>query len=223
MDKSYTHKEFERRFTKTVDVIKYIAELETLNLSDFSDEQLENIIDKYFYVIPYVDTKILAGHKLYRARLNINNTPFDKVSDITAPQKEYIIEHGRANKIGERIFYCASNARLALFEVIQDLKYKLKPELEVASLTIGEWRLKADLHVACIIHSPILHQLRKDILDAYNDTQKLITNGSLQEDVVNANNLLCQFFSEQFTKDNIKSSHDYKISAFYASRLEEAE
>lgn len=219
MTTSYSKKEFEERFTKTSDAIKYISELELLDLRQISDEELENKIDNYFKLIPYTGATIPVGVELFRARINVGDNPFDKVKDIYIPPTDLITEYGRANRPNEQIFYSASNFKQASFEVIQNLKYSIAPDRQVVFLTIGIWRVKEELHLTNIINSPVLHSLRQDIVEAFTHNQKLLNNGILKEDIVNANNLISQFFSDQFTKDKIKSHHDYKISAFYVRRL----
>jgi hypothetical protein len=219
MTDSYTQKEFENRFTKTSDSIKYISELESLDLTSISDEQLEEKIDTYFHLFPYTSSIIPVGSELFRARLNIGELPFYEVKDIYAPAIDLISNYGRANRPNERVFYSASNFKLASFEVVQNYKNIYSHKGQVAFLTIGIWKVKEELHLANIIHSPILHDLRNDILDAFNKNKKLLSNGTLKDDNVNAANMILQFFSDQYTKEKIKSGHDYKISAFYAHRL----
>ncbi len=98
MINNYTQKEFEERFTKTNDAIKHISELESLDLKDISDDELESKINNCFNIIPYTSATIPVGSELFRARVNINKTPFDKVKDIYVPPPNKITEYGRANR-----------------------------------------------------------------------------------------------------------------------------
>jgi hypothetical protein len=216
---SYTKEKFEQRFTKTSQAVKFISELEKLDLSQISDEDLESKIDDCFSIIPYTSATVPEGSELFRARVNIGNKPYDLVKDIYVPPIDLIKSYGRANRPNEQIFYSASNFKLASFEVIQNLKNSITPKAEIAYLTIGVWRVREALHLTNVIYSPILHSLREDILEAFTHNQKLLNNGTLREDTVTAHNLISQFFADQYTKSNIKSHHDYKISAFYSRRL----
>jgi hypothetical protein len=89
----------------------------------------------------------------------------------------------------------------------------------VAFLTIGVWKVLEPLHVANIIDSPALHSIREDIKRNFEKHQKLLNSRHLTNEIVTANNLLSQFFADQFTKREIKSHYDYKISALYTRRL----
>ncbi len=212
--------QLKERFTKTKDAIRYIAELESIDLSLISDIELEEKIDNYFPLIPYPTVKIPAGVEIFRARVNKGVKPYVKTKDIYMPPASLITEYGRSNKPEERIFYGATNYRLATFEVIQNLKNSISPKSEVVFLTVGVYKTKEVLHLANIIHSPILHANRKDIFKAFEKNRGLLdSNKWMGEELVNADNLICQFFANQFTKSEIKSHFDYRISAFYSRRL----
>jgi len=222
MDKlvEYTKTQFESRFTKTSECVKHIDELKKLNLFEITDKELKTKINNCFNIIPFTSALIPAGSELFRARLNINDNPFTSVEDIYAPPADKIKKNGRANKAGERIFYCASNFKLAAFEVLKDLKHSFNPKSKVASLTIGIWKIKVDLHVSNITYSEKLHSLREDILLAFNETQKTLhDNGNLSDDILTSNKMILEYFAEEFIKDNIKDESDYKVCNYYVSAL----
>ena len=222
MQNPYVEKQFVDRFTKPTDAVKYISELESLDLSKITEVQLGVLLDKYFPIFPYTSGHIQKGEEVFRARININNKPFTNVKEIYVRDKEFITSYGRAHRPKEQIFYCSSNYLLAAFEVIHDLKNSLYPNRVVAYLTVGIWKAERNLHISNIIHSKKLHALRKDMFQAYHSNQDLLNTGRLKGETIDASNLLLQFFSDQFTKSIIKSDNDYKISAFYASRLMQA-
>jgi hypothetical protein len=211
--------QLENSFPKTDDVIKFINEISNINLNEISYEELEARIHSNFRYIPITDCFIPAETNLFRARVNQNNVPYSLVKDIYLPPKKLIDKYGRANRPGQQIFYCASNYKLASFEVIQDLKNSFSPAMEVAYLTVGIWKTKSKLHLANIIDSPFLHQLRDDIKKHYKKIQSMLNNGNLSKELVDSNNLISQFFSDEFTKEEIKSHLDYKISALYANSI----
>lgn len=219
---SEAEKRMANRFTKPADAVRYITELESLDLSTVTDRQLEALLDKFFPVFPYTRGIIEAGEEVFRARINVNNVPYTNVKDIYVRDRDAILTYGRAHRPCEQIFYCSSNYLLAAFEVIQEMKHDNNPNGVVADLTIGIWKAQRDLQVTNIIHSKKLHDLRKDILELYKSNQDLLNNGRLQSETIDANNLLLQFFSDQFTKDNIKDNAEYRISSLYASRLKQA-
>lgn len=214
--------EYESRFTSPNDIVRKVDSLKTVDLSAITDLELSKLINSYFNIIPFTSGKVPAGTELFRARVNSNKEPFDLVSDIYVPPSHLIKKYGRANKPGERIFYCASNFKLAAFEVIQDLKYSFNPSREVAFLTIGIWKTKVDLHLACILDDPKIHKLRQDIHDSFQANQKILFNGNIGTDTAISNNILLKYFAEEFTKSEIRGDFDYRVSNFYISSLRQA-
>lgn len=219
---NWNQEEFEKRFTEPVDAIRKVDQLKSLDLSTKSDDEIKDLINSYFNIIPFTSGTIPAGSELFRARLNQNDQPYNSIEDIYAPPAQVVKGYGRVNKPGERIFYSASNFKLAAVEVIQDFKYSFNPKQEVAFLTIGIWRTMVDLHVASIIHDPKIHELREDIKKDYKSNQDLLFNGMIKNETALASNILLQFFAEEFTKADIKGDYEYKISNFYISSLREA-
>lgn len=214
--------EYERRFTKPDDAVARVNLLKSLDLSTITDSELSKLINRYFNVIPFTSGIIRAGTEVFRARISSKNEPFNLVSDIYAPPSHLIKRYGRANKPGERIFYCASNLKLAAFEVIQDLKHSINPAREVVFLTIGIWSTKQDLHVACILDDPKVHKLRQDIHDSFKENQSILFNGNISTSTAISNNVLLQYFAEEFTKMEIRGDFDYRVSNYYVSSLRQA-
>lgn len=215
------NKEFHDRFTKLKDTINYIEELENLDLSKIEYKELENLIDERFPYIPYPSATIPAGTEVFRARLNEYKDPFTKVEDIFIPPANKIVEYGRSNKPNEQVFYCASNFKIATIEVIQDYQNNPFAQKDMAFLTIGIWKTKFDLHVGDITHSPLLRKLRKDISASYDQMEKILNSQHHNKDFAESGSLILQFFADQYTKRDITSQHEYKISALYSSRLKQ--
>ena len=211
--------------TTSIDAIKYIVELEGLNLKAISFDDLQKLVLNYFPVLPIPASEIPVGEKIYRARLNIenNNKAFTLAERITAPKSEYVKEFGRANKINEPIFYASSNYLMAAFEVMQYYKTNDFINDKILFLTVGEWEVKQKLNIAQIVHSDKTHSIRKDIQENYLKRKAILDHGILtgefKQDVVDAATLICDFFANQFTKENVNSHHDYKLSACYVERI----
>lgn len=213
---------YEERITHPVDAIKKIRYLKTLDLSRINDLELTNLINDSFNIIPFTSALLPAGSKLFRARINNNGNHFIYTNDLYAPPSSCIKEYGRANKPGERIFYCSSNLKLAAFEVLTNSQVYLNRSLEDIKISIGIWQTKMNLHVASIYDNPKLHTLRKDILDEYLINQEMLFNGNISFNAAVSNSLLLQFFAEEFTKCDTKSNCDYRISNFYISSLRQS-
>lgn len=216
-----TEKEFIDMLTKYDDALKAIKKLEKLELSDISDKELEVLLDDLFPIIPITSTYIPKDELVFRARINKGNRPFTEVKEIYVRDSDLINNYGRAHKPNEQIFYCASNYLLAANEVMQDLRNCNGAQDLVVNLTVGVWKVQKELHVTNIIHSKILHSLRQDILEQYHNHQKIFLKRAFRDETINSHNLILEFFSDQFTKENIKNNHEYKFSAFYASRLKQ--
>lgn len=224
MEKNYYryNSEYEERINKPEEALRKIQFLKTLDLSKINDLELTKLINNSFNIIPFTSGIISAGTQLFRARINHEKSSFNCIKDIYTPPACCIKEYGRANKPGERVFYCASNLKLAAFEVLNYSKSKLDVSLDNLIITIGIWRPKVDLHVACIYDDRKLHPLRKDILDDYLINQDMLFNGNISDNAAVSNSLLLQFFAEEFTKSNIINTNDYKISSFYFSTLRQS-
>lgn len=214
--------EYEKRFTNSTDAVKRVDLLKAIDLSTISDSELATKINSFFKIIPFTSGTIPAGSELFRARVNSKEKHFDLVSDIYAPPSHLIKKYGRANKPNERVFYCASNFKLAAIEVLQDLKNSPNPANEVAFLTVGIWKTKVDLHIGSIYDDPKVHKLRSDIYESFQENQKILFNGNVSNDTAIANSILLQYFAEEFTKSKIRGDYDYKVSNYYISSLRKA-
>jgi hypothetical protein len=213
---------FEERFTDVHDAIRYVKEIESMDLKRIDYCDLEKKIYQYFPIFPFNSAGIPVNTLLFRARLCVGDMPFDRLDEISVPPEKLITKFGRANKPGESIFYCASNLKLAAFETVQHLKESLTTRNGNVFITLGIWRVIKPLHVAPIIHSPILHQVRKDIAKAFREHQDLMNLGILKQKTITSHQIVSQFYADQFTKENIRSHDDYKISALFANSLHRA-
>jgi hypothetical protein len=215
----FSKNEFENRFIPPKEVIKRVKQLKSLNLEYFTDEDIHKLINRWFHIVPFTESTLKGGF-IYRARINQSkDESFDHHDKIYAPLNPP--NYGRANKPGERIFYGATNEKVAIFEVIQSLKHSLTPKQPIF-LTVGVWSLKEDLKMASIIADPKLHNIRSDIKDGWQKFEDLIENGELKLEAGISGSLILQFFSEEFTKINIRSESDYKFSRLYVNSLKTA-
>lgn len=208
-------KNYKLSFLKYDELIKAIQHIESLDLANTSDNTLIELFRNTIRIIPYTSAFVPIDSLLYRARINENDKPFEEVGQISMKKKEAITEYGRANRPKEQVFYAGVNCQLAIKEITNKLSLD---ELKGKTATVGVWRVKNKIHVSNIIYSRKLHDIRKDINDAYLDNQKILKiNNDLN--TIDSSNLVTQFFSDHFTNENIKTQYDYKISALYTSLL----
>lgn len=208
-----------------------INKLSTLDLETLEIDNFKNLIKSSFKLIPFHKHFLLPGQKLFRARINYRYSKFtDKlivindekdfinVSEISNRKAHEITEFGRANIPGVSSFYCSSNLKLACAEVIQDIKHSFNPKRELPFVTVGEWIIKKPIIVAPLFYSQKVTSVRKDI-DSYVNRNKEYMKSKYSFESMEIHDMILTFFSDQFTKIDIKSHHDYKISAFYSEIL----
>lgn len=214
--------DFESRFLPFNNVFKFIADLKSIDLTKIELSDLDNLIDEQFHLIPFTLGNINKGKELIRARVNENNKQFTNIRELGMPPIEKITKYGRANSPKERIFYSSQNRKLACGEVLQDLKYLSNPVTETRIVTISVWEIISNLNLATIYYSPEVIKYRKDVENFKKGNQDLMNKTSkLNENTIKTNDLITEFFCDEFAKDNIKHTDEYKFSVLYTNRLRE--
>lgn len=215
--------QIESRFPSMLEATNFIDKLSVLDLSKISIHELTDLIDSIFHTIPITFGEIEKGTILYRARINRDKKHFDKVSKIGLPPVDPDGDFGRANLPGERVFYSSDTPKLACTEVLKDKKFSLNPSMEMAIVTVSYWEVTQNLNVATLFYSPVVAQFRADIAKFKEENQEALrTDKIIKESVVNVQELILEYFCDEFAKSVINSPHDYKISAFYSKRVQQA-
>ena len=220
--------DFENTFPELSTIQEIIEELRSLDLSHVKYDDLKNKIKKDFVNIPSYPITIPGGQSLFRARTICQNSSlFTRKSDIGINKKEYVTKYGRANKPNEPLFYCATNLELALNEVGRSL-YHDPQKYHVCYAVVGEWVIdeKTELQVSDLCYSPRALNVREDLKRAKRNSERILNvvpNGKagLSENTKEVTELTLEFFSDEFSKENIFSSNDYKISVAYMDILME--
>jgi hypothetical protein len=206
----------ERELLKPEVLRKNIEELEKLDLSTITDDALSKLIDEKIGIIGFASHIYSAGNEIFRARINEGGKPFQKVSEIGAPATKYITKYGRANKPGERIFYGAYSLFIALGELVLNPK-TIEDHNGTINLTVGKYIVMENLHLVSILHDKKLQEARMDIKKQAESLPKhrhQYSNSSNE-----SRDLIIEFFAKQFTKRNILSPSDYKISCLYMNKV----
>jgi hypothetical protein len=155
------------------------------------------------------------GYPIYRGQINDNDIPFDSIKRISynpSPAKTL----GRANLIGEQVFYGANDWKIAAIEACQD---KLRNEgIKEFYVTIGKWVFVKDFNVSVICHSNIRQGVVKELKEAVEAIDIMMREGRSPEEYQSLL-LINKFFANQFAKQNINYNNDYFFSAFCASEL----
>lgn len=215
--------DFESRFPEKEKAISFINQLQLLDLSQYEIDDINNMIDDVFHMIPFGIAHIPKGTKLFRARKNNENQIFYNVSELGINKPENIIEYGRANKPQEPVFYCSTNVKLACAEVLQNLKKSFNPKKEIGLTTVSVWEVTKDLNLAPIYYSNPVVSVREDAKKYKEGNKNNIREKNIfNSDTLDVNDLILEFFCDEFSKPNINTHHDYKLSASYANRLRNA-
>ena len=152
---------------------------------------------------------------IYRALICDSNHPIDLVKRISY-NPEPAIKIGRANLVGESVFYASSVLDTAAIEACQD-RIKSSDEM-VFYLTIGKWMIKRELKINVICHSKKAKEMGNRLTEAAESIDTMMHKGRTA-DGYQIFLLESQFFSDQFAKETIKCQNDYLFSAICASEL----
>lgn len=220
MDSINHRKELEDSIPSIKMALYYVSEIKKLNLSKLNDKELESIFFKYFPTIPYNNKEYISANvETYRARIDEGEDPFIFIKDIYIRDSDKITTYGRANRPHQQVFYGSSHAKVAATEVVQNIS----PEnywygKDCATATIGVWRIKKPLHVTIMNNSSFLRNGRDDIKKSYDRYHDQIFRMKLSNHVILVDDILTEFFTEQFTKEVIEE-YDYKITALYSNAV----
>jgi hypothetical protein len=220
MDSDNHKKDLESSIPSIEMALFYVSELKKLDLSKLSDRELETIFFSYFPTIPYNNYQFISADvETYRARIDEGEDPFSFVKDIFVRDSDKITNYGRANRPHQQIFYSSSHVKVAATEVVQNIS----PEnywfgKDIATVTVGVWRIKKPLLVSIMNNSSSLRKVRDDIRKSYNRYHDRIFNMKLSNHVIFVDDILSEFITEQFTRE-VKEEHDYKISALYSNAI----
>ncbi len=207
---------FEDRIPNLEELKIKINYLENLNLSDFTVVEIQKILDETFPIILFTEIIWDDRFHIYRARRNVKNafrTPFEYISQIGIPEKADFF--GRANNINEPIFYGSHNGDLTLFECCQNIG-----AFDLQHFTMGIWKVKQNQKLRMVLLKPTdeISQQRIDLKKISDDYKKNLDD--LDFNIKEYSLIVADFFSKQFTKSNIKSNDDYKISAYFSNYIQ---
>lgn len=213
-------RDFESRFPDKKTAISLINDLQSLDLRKFTLEDLDEIIDDVFHMISFGTAYMEKGTDLFRARKSRDNQIFNNISELGINKPENITEFGRAHEPYNPVFYCSSNSKLACGEVLQNLKYSFNPKKEMAFATVSIWETTQKLNLAPLYYSKGVTDVRKDAREYKEGNMKYIREKNIiNSKTLDVQDLIMEFFCEEFSKIEIQYPDDYKLSVSYANRL----
>lgn len=107
----------------------------------------------------------------YRSRNNKDEKDYENFSDLSYPDKKYILDYSRANKPLQQVFYCSDSFGTTLTELLPSWSKDFEIG-ESFAVTIGEWNFTSEITVACIpdFDNVRLMKLLYNKIDFKNDT-----------------------------------------------------
>lgn len=143
-----------------------------------------------------------------------NNQRINEIKFLKYPPADKVSKYGRANLIGQSVFYCTSNPITALNE--------MKPQLGDL-ITTSIWKQKDDnrfLKISPIfkitsLNGVVHNELSLKFTMAYKNSLK-----QHPKEIAEQIDVLLQFIADCFAKDvDYGNSYDYALSAFYANKI----
>jgi hypothetical protein len=183
-----------------------------MNLSETTIASIKNLLFDSFGM-PYNTFLQVPPAKIYRGQVS-SGKPFEKKSRLSYNPNP-TTQIGRANLIGETVFYASSSLDNAAIESCQD---ELRSGERVFHVTVGEWTLKSEINLNLMCHSKNAQSTGTDLPVAANALEPLMRKGRTEEQYKSLL-LKSEFFSDQFAKTEVKCLNDYAFSAQYASEV----
>lgn len=198
--------------------------LKNLNLSKIPYEGIIKTISTDIRFLPRTISRLKKDDFIERARINEPDQIFKNKSEISYRNDiENIKTYGRANNLGQSMFYGAIStieipdaAITNLFEISELLRNKSVDSSNFI-MTIGKWRILETFEVADIVFSEKVGKSNASINDSYNFYLQKIRQDNPRE--YYKIEYLLEYFANEFAKENIKSHHDYKISAAFSELI----
>ena len=188
------------------------------SINEATSKWLHNNLDK---LIPFFSSPIFEMRfpKLHRITINKNifggnNQRIEEVKFLKYPPADKVSKHGRANLIGQSLFYSTSNPITAIKE--------MKPKVGDL-ITTSIWRQKEDGYYLKI--SPIfkITSLNGVVHNELSLRFKMAYGNALKQhpkDTADQIDELLQFVADCFAKDvDYGNNYDYTLSAFYANKI----
>lgn len=215
------------------DYVEYaLNQLRAEHRAGSSFEKLSDQYAQFIGVMPMSVCTIKAGSLLVRARKKRDPIPFNRFSKITMRDATLVKSYNRASVPGKSIFYgCVGN------ELGQDVAIREATQWHITDLgtltsrnllkdyqpwsgfaCVSIWRVKEPLTLASLF----LNQTAMEI----NPTARHFGGSTLNDNINNwdeltekSKKLILQFFSDEFSRGDIRQERDYFLSAYYANSV----
>ncbi len=205
------------------EIEKIIFEIKNADFEKLSFNKLFRKIQSLQF-IPFPTAVLKEGYHIERARINKLNEIFYSENDISyRTDYENITKYGRANTIGNSLFYGSFESKdielvrfvslLEISEIFRNLEDNSITDADFV-MTVGKWRILRDIEVAEVIFDEESIKNSEEIQKSFEYHIELLKKDHPEH--IEKMELILRFFSNQFAKKEINSHYDYMVSAIYS-------
>ncbi|HWY98134.1 MAG TPA: hypothetical protein VNY36_03515 [Bacteroidia bacterium] len=213
---------------KAITEREVIEKLSKLDLSGKPYMEVHSLISELGQYIVFATT-FPPGQVILRARCNYGNEVFCKVSDLSYKPLQNDNTFQRASTPYKTMFYGGimnngerkhgenDSARIIGLCEISPLMRDKSITSGVQRITYGKWVTTESITVASIIHhgrfaerNPMIERMQRE----YEETIK-----KYPVEMANKSKFICEYFADEFAKEETPNDYDYIISAIYAERV----
>jgi RES domain-containing protein len=181
---------------------------ELKNLAKSNQNDFEKVCLNYLCQMKFISVDFFG--KLYRGRLFDQSQTISNVAEISyIPNDEWVKGYGRANRIGQSIFYCAESFSTIFFETM--LIRDGKPPTERERMVFVEWITKEPLKLVIIIQPEINKRKGFFELEYGNNYDNLVKN--------NAEAMIAMEFLYEVYTERARENSDYILPSFISNFL----
>lgn len=181
-----------------------IKKLNAINYKIITIKEIEKLLDPLFVGYMVNAPKYYAGTRIFRGR--ICSKPA-MVSELKYPPKEVVLNYGRANDIGQSMFYGTIGREIPFFE--------LDPK-EGDTIAISLWKTTADLmlnHVGYTAKTAEALKSKRDFVNMYDFIKQMAQTGNR---IISAYDYLASAFTRKVNKNK---AYYYKLSIAITNKL----
>jgi len=198
------------------DLIRF---LRRSDLSKVTYSKIFSSIIKNGIQLPILTSLIRKGGIVQRGRLTEGGSPFNSESEISyRTDSENIAKYGRANRPFQSMFYGSVPTpdvkyptKTLFSELLQRVELSIEEDIG-KTMTVGRWRVIKEFEVADSCYSQNYVSV-EDNKDRYEYWEEKLAGKEIGSEM---NRSLLTFFSDMFSRTDIKSHHDYKVSSIYS-------
>lgn len=169
--------------------------------------------------IPIIRYLLPAGTNFFRQRVNRAGEDFNKISELSYPPAEFVLEYGRVNIPYNPMFYCSTfNANIDSNTIYPRLTTLLETSLfargkltsGIERTTCSKWIAKVDLNLIALPFSPSYKRPNRDISIIQQEWNRIARyyNGDKR------GLELVEYMSDEIAKDYKNSIDYFKIAHF---------